>query len=564
MLCSLYIENIAVIKSLSLELGGGFTVLTGGTGAGKSVIIDAISMISGAKAQPQLIRTGEERAKVSALFTGIDEAAASSLAELGVTVTDGELEAERTFSADGKSTARLGGKSVSQSTMRRAMAHILSINGQSESLSLKTGEAQLALIDDYSGSGALLTDYGAAYAEYTEAKAEVEAVEALSREGALTADLLSYQLKEIDAAKLRAGEEEELRMEAGRLRSGEKITKLANYVYRAAYLNEKGASASYLAERAASALEQLTEYSPDAASDAEKLRSISYELEDIARRTYRTFDLGGSADRDPAERLEEIEDRLDLIRRLERKYGADIPAVLAHRAEAAKKLDAIENNEERLIEAKARLERAEARVLSAGAALSACRREGSGRMTERICEVLEGLDMPKVKIEVRFTDCGISPSGLEDAEIYISANAGEDVRPLALAASGGELSRVMLAIKSVGSDRSGESTIIYDEIDTGVSGSTSGKIGRRLRECSRAAQIICVTHSAQIASLADTHLLISKHERDGRTETTVTELSGEARIDEIARIIGGINVTETQKKAARELITEGRNTINTK
>ena len=557
MLTSLHIENVVVIKTLDLELGGGFTVLTGETGAGKSVILDAISMVSGAKAQPQLIRTGEERARVTALFTGIDGERAELLSKLGITVEDGELEVERTVSADGRSTARLGGRSISQSSLRRAMSYLISINGQSESLSLKTGEAQLALIDDYADNDGVRGDYERAYAEYTEARAEAENIERLSREGALAADLLSYQVKEIDAAKLRAGEEEELKMEAARLRSGEKITKLANYVYRAAYQNEKGASASYLAERAASALEQLTEYSPDAASDAEKLRSISYELEDIARRTYQTFALGGSADEDPAERIAEIEDRLDLIHRLERKYGADIAAVLAHRAEAVGKLDAIENNEERMAEAKARLELAEADARARGGELSLSRREASARMTAEICEVLFGLDMPKVTIEVRFSDCGLSPCGCETAEIYISANAGEDVRPLSLAASGGELSRVMLAIKSVENNRFGESTIIYDEIDTGVSGSTSGKIGLRLRSSSAGTQIICVTHSAQIASLADRHLLISKRERDGRTETSVAELSGEARIDEIARIIGGINVTETQRKAARELIAEG-------
>lgn len=557
MLTSLHIENVAVIKTLDLELGGGFTVLTGETGAGKSVILDAISMVSGAKAQPQLIRTGEERARVTALFTGIDGERAARISELGISVSDGELEVERIVTADGKSTARICGKSISQASLRRAMSNLISINGQSESLSLKTSEAQLALIDDYADNAVQREAYVSAYAEYTEARAEAEKIERLSREGALAADLLSYQVKEIDAAKLRDGEEDELRMEAARLRSGEKITKLANYVYRAAYQNEKGASASYLAERAASALEQLTEYSPDAAADAEKLRSISYELEDIARRTYQTFDLGGSADEDPAERLVEIEDRLDLIRRLERKYGADVATVLAHRAEAAGKLDAIENNEERMAEAMARLGRAEAEARARGGELSLSRREASARMTAEICEVLFGLDMPKVTIEVRFSDCGLSPLGCETAEIYISANAGEDVRPLSLAASGGELSRVMLAIKSVENNRFGESTIIYDEIDTGVSGSTSGKIGLRLRSSSAGTQIICVTHSAQIASLADRHLLISKREREGRTETSVTELSGEARIDEIARIIGGINVTETQRKAARELIAEG-------
>ncbi len=557
MLRSLHIENVAVIKSLELTFGEGFTVLTGRTGAGKSVIIDSLSMVMGAKASPQLIRTGEDKATVTALFTDIDEASAEALAAAGVTVSDGELEAERTVASDGKSTAKINGRNISQAALRRAAAVLLSINGQSESLSLKTTEAQLALIDSYAGNEAKADAYSAAYAAYTEAKANAEAIEKLSREGALAADLLSYQVKEIDSAKLQEGEEEELKMEQARLRSGEKITKLASFVYRAAYQNEKGTSASYLTERAASALEQLAEYSSSAGEDAEKLRAISYELEDIARRTYDDFDLGGSDDRDPAARLSEIDDRLDTIRRLERKYGADISAVLAHRAEAAGKLDAIENNEERQLEANARLAASKIEAEARGAELSLARKNAAERMTDEVCSVLAELDMPKVRTEVRFTDCGLSPHGTEDAEIFISANAGEDVRPLSLAASGGELSRIMLAIKSVLRERHGEGTVVYDEIDTGVSGSTSGKIGWRLRRGARGTQIICVTHSAQIAALADTHLLIEKEERDGRTETHVTELSGEARIDEIARIIGGINVTETQKKAARELIAEG-------
>ncbi len=556
MLTSLHIENIAVIKSLDLTLGGGFTVLTGQTGAGKSVIIDSVAMITGAKASPQLIRTGEQRASVTALFSGIDEATAAELLRAGITVSDGELEVERTVSADGRSTARINGKGVSQATLRRSVSPLLSINGQSESLSLKSTEAQLALIDSYAGDGELTASYAEAYAEYLTVKTDAEELDRLSREGALAADLLSYQVKEIDSAKLSPGEEEELRMEEARLRSGEKVTKLASFVYRAAYQNEKGASAAYLSERAASALEQLKEFSPSAAEDAERLRSISYELEDIARRVYSAFDLGGSAEEDPTERLSEIGDRLDTIKRLERKYGIDIKAVLAHRAEAAQKLDAIENNDERRDEANKRLTAAKTAAEACGRKLSEARREAAGRMTEEVCGVLTGLDMPKVKIEVRFSDCGLSPHGTEDAEIFISANAGEDVRPLSLAASGGELSRIMLAIKSVERERHGEATVIYDEIDAGISGRTSGKIGWRLREGSRGTQIICVTHSAQIAALADTHLLIAKEERGGRTETHVTELSGEARIDEIARIIGGISVTETQKNAARELIAE--------
>ncbi len=556
MISSLHIENVAVIRSLDVDLNGGFTVITGQTGAGKSIIIDSIALILGAKAQTALIRTGESRAYVSALFTDVTSTASEMLSELGVTVEDGELTVERTLTVDGKSTVKVNGRSVSLSNLRRVMSTLITVNGQSESLSLKTPEAQLALIDEYAETSAELAEYSARYEEYTSVRSEYDEIKRLSNEGALAADLLKYQIKEIDAAKLSVDEEDELTLEKARLKAGERITKLAAFVYRAAYGNEKGASAAYLAERAASAMEQLADYSRDAAEDAEKLRSIAAELEDIARRTYSEFELGGAEEEDPAERLEKIDDRLDVIHRLKRKYGGTLAAVLAHRNAAADKLDAIENNDERIEKLEKQLAETKKSALAAANVLTEKRRAASEVMSEEICRVLTGLDMPKVTFNVRFTETELTSTGTEAAEFYISANAGEDVRPLATAASGGELSRVMLAIKSVGNKKSCEETLIYDEIDTGVSGSTSGKIGLRLKESAKSRQIIAITHSAQIASLADTHLLVEKHETGGRTETSVKMLEGEDRIDEIARIIGGINVTETQRNAARELIAE--------
>ncbi len=436
------------------------------------------------------------------------------------------------------------------------MASMITVNGQSESLSLKTAEAQLALIDEYAETSAEISEYAELYEKYTAVKGEYDEVKRLSDEGALAADLLRYQIKEIDAAKLSADEEDDLTREKARLKAGERITKLAAFVYRAAYGNEKGASASYLAERAASAMEQLEEFSKAAAEDAEKLKSIALELEDIARRTYDEFGLGSVEDEDPAERLEKIDDRLDQIYRLKRKYGGTVEAVLKHRESAADKLDAIENNDERIAKLEKMLANARENAVIAAEKLALKRRDAANEMSDEICRVLVGLDMPKVTFTVKFTKTELSPSGCESAEFYISANAGEDVRPLATAASGGELSRVMLAIKSVGNKKCCEETLIYDEIDTGVSGSTSGKIGLRLKESAKTRQIIAITHSAQIASLAETHLLVEKHETGGRTETTVRSLAGDDRINEIARIIGGINVTETQKNAARELIAE--------
>ncbi len=559
MISSIHIENVAVIRSLDIDLRSGFTAITGQTGAGKSIIIDSIALTLGAKAQTALIRTGETRAYVSMLVTDVPDDVASMLAETGIIVEDGEMTVERTVSSDGKSTAKVNGRSISLSNLRRVMSSLVAVNGQSESLSLKTPEAQLALIDEYAKTEQELTEYAALYEKYSSVKSEYETVKRLSHEGALAADLLKYQIKEIDAAKLSPEEEEELTIEKARLKAGERITKLAAFVYRALYGNEKGASAAYLAERAASATEQLAEYSRDAAEDAEKLRSIAAELEDIARRTYSEFELDGREDEDPAERLERIEDRLDVIHRLKRKYGGTVAAVLAHRDAAADKLDAIENNDERIAKLEKALATSEREASESAARLTEKRKAASKTMSEEICRVLAELDMPKVTFDVNFTKTELSPSGDETAEFYISANAGEDVRPLATAASGGELSRVMLAIKSVENKKSAEETLIYDEIDTGVSGSTSGKIGLKLKESARTRQIIAITHSAQIASLADTHLLVEKHETCGRTETVISDLTGEARIDEIARIIGGINVTETQKKAARELISEHQN-----
>ncbi len=559
MISSLHIENVAVIRSLDIDLSSGFTAITGQTGAGKSIIIDSIALALGAKAQSSLIRTGESRAYVSALMTDVPENAVLMLAELGVAVEDGEMTVERSITTDGKSTVKVNGRSLTLANLRRVMSTLVAINGQSESLSLKTPEAQLALIDEYAETETELAEYASLYEKYTSVRDEYETVKRLSNEGALAADLLKYQIKEIDAAKLLPNEEEELTLEKARLKAGERITKLAAFVYRAVYGNEKGASAAYLVERAASAMEQLADYSRDAAEDAEKLRSIAADLEDIARRTYSEFELGGAEEEDPSERLEKIDDRLDVIHRLKRKYGGSIEAVLRHRDEAADKLDAIENNDERIEKLEKELATAKNDAEKSAERLTSKRRAASFIMSDEICRVLFELDMPKVTFNVNFTKTELTSSGNEAAEFYISANAGEDVRPLATAASGGELSRVMLAIKSVGNKKSAEETLIYDEIDTGVSGSTSGKIGLKLKESAKSRQIIAITHSAQIASLSDTHLLVEKHETAGRTETSVRTLTGDDRIEEIARIIGGINVTETQRRAARELIAEHKN-----
>lgn len=557
MLSSLHIENIAVVRKLDVEFGGGLTVLTGETGAGKSIIVDSIGLIMGAKPNPQLIRTGETEAYVAALFTEISDTAARRLAECGVGLEDGEVYIERIITNGGKSKAKVNGRSVSASLLRRVAELLITINGQNECMLLRSHEAQLALLDVYAGTGEVATAYGDAYSKLISLRSRAEELRRAVKEGALAADLLKYQINEIDAANLRVGEEEELLKERARLRDREKTVKLANFVYRAAYMNDKGVSASVLAERIATALSQLAKYSDEAAADAERVSAIAVELEEIARRTYANFDLDGADDEDPTERLDRIEGRLDLISRLRRKYGGDIESVLAHRASAAEHLNAIENNEELVAQIEAEIKTAKEKAKSLAASLTALRTDAARSMADRITEILASLDMPKVSFHIALMPRELSPHGAEDVEFRISANAGEDIRPLSLVASGGELSRVMLAVKSVVSDDDSGITVIYDEIDAGVSGATSGKIGLQLRKTAQGGQTICVTHSAQIAAMADTHLLVSKIERDGRAETKVTPLSGEARVNEVARIIGGINVTETQRKAAVDLLAEG-------
>ena len=365
-------------------------------------------------------------------------------------------------------------------------------------------------------------------------------------------DMLRYQIEEIAAARLKKGEEDALEAESKRLSSMEKIHAQTSLAYRALYGSEK--SASVLLERAASALEKIGDVLPEVAESAKRLSEFRYEIEDIADTVQRYAEF----DEDPTVRLNKIESRLSAIAKLKRKYGADVSEILAFRERAQEELDVIENADtirEEMEKACRALER-EARSLAEK--IRERRRTAAEDVNRRVSETLAFLDMPKVRFSIALAESDrLRADGGDTVEFLISANAGEELAPLEKIASGGELSRIMLALKSVLSDKDGVSTVIFDEVDAGISGKTSRKVGLKLREIARQIQVICVTHSAQIASLADKHFLISKRDETGRTETRIDELDGEGRVAEVARILGGIDVTEAQRAVAREMIEEG-------
>lgn len=556
MLSSLHIENIAVIKCIDIDFSRGFNVLTGETGAGKSIIIDSINLIMGARADNDLIRSGEERAYVSALFSGVDERTGARCAECGIACDDGELMLSRELTKDGKSVAKINGRTVPVSVLREIATALVTIHGQHDNQSLLKAESHLFFLDAFADTAALFDEYTRCYAEYISAKGELEKCLTDEKEKARRAELIAYQLEDIEGAKLKAGEEEKLAETKKKIKNLGKINKNTGIVYRALYENDKGITACSLIDRAYSAIEALGDAIDDGQALLSSLDECRSTLANIAARADAlTLDLNG----DPDVILTKIESRLAQIDKIKRKYGADIEEVFAYRDSLREQLDRIENAAEYEEQLRAALDSAYARTLTAGKALTKKRRESAAILEKKICEQLAYLDMNSVRFCVDF-DALAEPTatGIDGVEFLISANAGEDAHSLAKVASGGELARVMLAMKCVLAEADGIDLMIFDEVDTGISGKTSLKIGKKLRELSSGAQVMCVTHSAQIASLAASHLKISKHEHEGRVYCQVHPLSYEGRVEEISRIIGGETITPTIIASAEELLRDAQ------
>ena len=554
MLRSLHIENIAVIRRADLDFEEGFSVLTGETGAGKSIIIDSINLLLGNRVSRSLIRTGADEAAVSAVFEALSPAVCRALTEMGFACEDGSLMLQRRLNADGRSQTRLNGQAITQTLQREIARMLVSIHGQSDSQKLLQKSTHQALLDAYARPESELAAYRVAYRAMKDAQKQLDELTCDDAEKLRLREILQFQIDDIASAKLKVGEVEELERERDRLAHMERINSQSELAYRALRGGEK-ASAHALILRAQSALRSLAGLCEGADGLVERLDGVAAEVEDIAELAL------GYADEDcedPTARIDFIEGRLEKISRLCRKYGGTVEAVMAFRKACEERLETLNSSEERLKTLQNAVKMHKSEALRYAERLTELRTETARRIETEVTEALRFLDMPKVRFAVSVKPCELTESGADDIEFLVATNAGEPLQPLIRIASGGELSRVMLALRSVLHDRDGAATVIYDEIDTGVSGKTSRKIGIKLRDTAKSSQVLCVTHSAQIASLADTHYLISKSERNGRAETDVAVLDDAARVEEIARILGGIEITEAQRDAAREMISEYR------
>lgn len=549
MLKTLYIENIAVIEKTTIDFSHGLNVLTGETGAGKSIIIDAINAIMGQRTSKDIIRTGESSAFVSAQFEDINMSAQNALDELGFTLDDDVLIVQRTLSQSGKNVCKINGRPATVSMLRELSKHLINIHGQHESYELFSPETHLGYIDSYGGCGELILDYRAKYNEFKILQKKLNEANTDESERLREIDLMQFQSKELFDADIQIGEEERLEAERTALMNVEKIASLLNKA-RMMLDGEDSDGGVESVDIAASAMQSAASYNSEYEELSNNLTDIYYNLRDCAEGISDAID---NLENDPA-RLEEIEERFDLLNRLTRKYNCpadELPALAEQMQSRLEELLNYDKNRDDLIDA---CEKAEAEAVKKAEELSAKRQTAAKTFAENVREEMRFLNMPNVELIPQFQTTGLTSDGIDKVELLISANPGETPRPVAKIASGGELSRMMLAIKTVLAATDDVDTLIFDEVDTGISGSAAEKVGLKLKEVSKDSQVLCVTHQAQIAALADYHYLIDKRVDSGRTFTVVTELDRDARVRELARIIGGVNITQAAISHAEDML----------
>ena len=545
MLCLLNIENIAVIERAEISFDRGFNVLTGETGAGKSIVIDAISAILGERAYRDMIRTGTTKASVRAVFSDVPQL--PWFEENGVDY-DPETVIHREIYLDGKNVCRVNGSLVSVSILRKLGIQLINIHGQHDSASLFDEENHLTLLDSMGDNDS--DAYFVKYAEVVQLRREIDAMTMDEGEKLRRMETLRYHINEIENANLKPGEDEALEERRKILQNSEKIADGINDAVVNLYGDDDVDGAASMLTNAERALARIARYSETVSQIHDKVADLMYQVQDAAELVLDARnDLSYSADE-----LEMIESRLDVIHKLRRKYGATCADILEYLDKAKTELDEIEFADDTLERLKANLAKAETEAWEEAMRLRATRKATAAVMTEKILSELAQLDMPKVQFECRFRETELTGTGADAVAFYMSANVGEDLKPLSKVASGGELARIMLAMKNVLAEKDQVSTLIFDEVDTGVSGRAAQKVAEKLRSVAQHKQVLCVTHLPQLAALAQTHLLISKGERDGRTYTTVEPLDREGRKLELARIIGGTNITEITLQSAEEML----------
>ena len=547
MLSLLHIENIAVIEQADISFDQGFNILTGETGAGKSIVIDAISAILGERAYRDMIRTGSAKASVRAVFTGVPELA--WFGENGVDY-DAETIIQREVYLDGRNVCRVNGCLVTVSILRKLGILLINIHGQHDSAALFDEANHLTFLDAFADNEELRTAYAEKYADVIALRREIESLTMDESEKLRRMETLKFQIAEIEKAELTAGEDEELEARRKVLQNAEKLSDGMETAVECLYGGDDSDGAAGLLAQAEYALSRLAKFSDHFSDLHDRVADLMYQVQDVAEEVRDARDdLSYSADE-----LEQIESRLDVIHRLRRKYGVTCEDILAYLDKAKKELDDIEFADDHLERLKKNLKKAEKAAWEAAKALRENRKETAEYMSQRILTELAQLDMPRVQFSCMFTETDLTPNGADAVAFYMSANAGEALKPMSKVASGGELARIMLAMKNVLAEKDQVNTLIFDEVDTGVSGRAAQKVAEKLRSVAAHKQVLCVTHLPQLAALANTHLLIAKSERDGRTYTSVTPLDLEGRKRELARIIGGTNITETTLKSAEEML----------
>ena len=547
MLRLLHIENIAVIERADILFERGFNVMTGETGAGKSIVIDAISAILGERAYRDMIRTGTQKAAVRAIFEDVSES--KWFADNDVPFAP-ETTIQREIYLDGKNVCKVNGVPVTVSVLKQLGIQLINIHGQHDSASLFDENYHLSFLDGFACDDVLLDEYREKYQSVLSLRHEIDRLSMDESEKLRRMETLKYQIEEISRADLKPGEDNTLEARRKLLQNSEKLSEGLQDAAGCIDGGDDSEGAAALLSEAERALARIARYDESLSQLHDTVSDLMYQVQDVAEQLRdRLYQLSYSADE-----LEQIEDRLDTIHRLRRKYGATCEDILQFLAKAQKELDEIEFAGDRVEQLKGKLRKAEKAAWDAALRLRETRKAAAKGLTARILDELSQLDMKKVQFSCEFAETELSPVGADAVAFYMSANLGEALKPLNKVASGGELARIMLALKNVLAEKDHVPTLIFDEVDTGVSGRAAQRVAEKLHEVSKTKQVLCVTHLPQLAALADTHLLIAKGEHDGRTFTTVEPLDLEGRKAELARIIGGTNITETTLKSAEEML----------
>lgn len=549
MLSQLFIKNIAVIESASIDFENGFNVFTGETGAGKSILIDAINAVLGGRTSRDLVRTGASKAFVSAVFSDISPKVKNILEELGYDSDEDDLLISREISSEGKNICKINARPATVSALKQLSCALIDVHGQHDSAILQNQELHIGYIDAYGNTSAELLSYAESYKAMKETERAIKKISMDDSDKEARIDLLKYQIGEIESAAIEEGEEEELLALSKRIKSSENIMELVSGTVAALDGDDGSEGALEELETVIKNAQQLAEYFPDFTGISEKFKSSYYELEEFANDVKNCAD---ELDFDP-NLQNRTEKRLDEIFRLKRKYGGSVEAMFAYYNKAKNELDGIEFSEERLEKLNKEYAVLKKAAEEKASVLTQKRLDAAKSFEHAVMNELSYLNMPNVRFSVNFEHTDYFESGCDNIEFYIATNAGEPLKPLAKIASGGELSRIMLSIKNVLADKDEVGTLIFDEVDTGISGAAAQKVGKKLKQVSKGRQIICVTHLAQVAAFADNHLLISKATENERTFTSVTSLDKEGRICELARIMGG-EITDSLKNSAKELL----------